>query len=98
MPAHQEGALRDQIDPEIVELDNMGLVEQQGAADAGAAMFAGRLQADQIRKLGGVGTALLHHRDAVGGRHRSSIDGVHPLGAEPAEEAVSSAAVSTEQS
>ena len=64
----------------------MRLVEQEGAAYPGAAVLAGRLQADQVRELGGVRAALLNHRDAMGGRHRSSIDGVYSLGAKPAEE------------
>ena len=86
MPAHQEGALRHQVDPEIVELDDVRLVEQQSAADPSAAVLTRCLQADQVRKLGGVRAALLNHCDAMGRRHCSGIDRVHPLGTEPAEE------------
>ena len=84
MPAHQEGALRHQVDPEIVELDDVRLVEQQGAADPRAAVLARCLQADQVRKLGGVRAALLT------GFTRSALNRLR--------NAVSNAAVRTEQS
>src|SRR2546423_4312911 len=85
MPTHQEGALRHEIDAEIVELHDMRLVEQHGAADPCGTMLTGGAQRDEVRELAGPCTALLDNGDAVGGGDSPGVDRVDALSAEPAE-------------
>ena len=85
MPAHQESALWYQVDPEIVEGDDVRLVQQQRAAHPRGAVLADGLQTDEVGELARAGATLLDHRDPMSGRDRPRVDRVDALGAEAAE-------------
>src|SRR5207302_6206940 len=82
VPAHQEGAVRHQVDSKIVEGDDVRLVEQQCPADSRFTVFAAGLQADQVRELAGTRVTLLDDGDALGRSDRPRVDRVDALRAE----------------